>query len=214
MRVTCVEMAPLPRIPRQLLDRINRAQTSFRSSSVRAFSTTTALGHASPLSKPSKAPLAANTASRSREAQTRLSQARQSSIPGPTIRITPTSKTARPAPSPASPSNLTTPRPIQQAPTAPRPTKEAIRAAEEREVTLRAGRLKRAKQRGADAIELHKEEVAKTEYQKRSQAIKRIWTISIMMMPVILVTSYYLFGRFVLGNEVKPLPEKTRKDDD
>ncbi|KAH7166290.1 hypothetical protein EDB81DRAFT_282868 [Dactylonectria macrodidyma] len=184
-------MAALPRIPQQLLGHISRAPTPVGSSSVRAFSTSTPLRHASLPSKPPTVPSPTNTTSRSREAQNKPSQTRRSSPPSPKIRVTATPKIARPTPSFSNPS---APRPIQEALRATK-EQEAIHAAEKREATLREGRLKRAHQREAEAIELDKKEKAIAEYQERSKTIRRIWTIWIMMMPVILVTSYYLFDR-------------------
>ncbi|KAF7553911.1 hypothetical protein G7Z17_g3260 [Cylindrodendrum hubeiense] len=193
-------MAPLPRIQRLLL-RIDRAPSSIRPSHTRSLSTTASRCAASP-SKPPAGPRRAGTASRSREAQSKPSRTGRPSPPSPTIRITPsTPKVSRPAPSPASP-------------VAPGPTKEAITAAEQREASLRVARLRRADKRQEEALEEAKKKLAKKEYQKRYNTAARKWVSSIIALPILLVTSYYLFDRLALGNEQKTLPKKKEEENE
>ncbi|KAM5372521.1 hypothetical protein ACJZ2D_007421 [Fusarium nematophilum] len=86
------------------------------------------------------------------------------------------------------------------------PELDAMRAAEARDSTLRAARLRRALQRQEEALEGEKKEQAKKDYQKRYNTTKRKWVSSIVAMPILLVTSYYLFDRLVLRNEPKEMP--------
>ncbi|KAH6958003.1 hypothetical protein BKA56DRAFT_680870 [Ilyonectria sp. MPI-CAGE-AT-0026] len=197
-------MASLPRIQRLLLERIHRAQSSIRPSSVRALSTTPSR-RATPPSKPPAAPRRPETASRSREAQSKPPRTGRTSLPSPTIRVTPSApKISRPAPSPVSPSS----------PVTPGPTQEAIRAAESREAALRTARLRRAGQRQEEAMEEAKKQLAKKEYQKRYNSAARKWVSSIIALPILLVTSYYLFYRLALGHAPKTLPKARDEDEE
>ncbi|KAM0335536.1 hypothetical protein ACHAQA_000584 [Verticillium albo-atrum] len=55
------------------------------------------------------------------------------------------------------------------------------------------------------------------EYKKEYNSLTRRWTAGLIAMPVLLVTSYYLFDRLVLGHEKKVLrpadaPKKSEAD--
>lgn len=74
-------------------------------------------------------------------------------------------------------------------------TVDALRTAEAREGALRAARMRRLAQR----VDMEKEQVAKDEaqaaYDKRYKTASRKWVSSMIALPILLVTSYYLFDR-------------------
>ncbi|GJN74670.1 hypothetical protein VFPFJ_07697 [Purpureocillium lilacinum] len=46
------------------------------------------------------------------------------------------------------------------------------------------------------------------DYQKRYNTAARKWVSSIIALPILLVTSYYLFDRLALGHAQKVMPKK------
>ncbi|KAF4977108.1 hypothetical protein FZEAL_6296, partial [Fusarium zealandicum] len=84
--------------------------------------------------------------------------------------------------------------------------RSAIRAAERREATLQAGRRRRAEEQEQRALDKQREEEDRKEYEKRYKNATRKWVRSIIAMPILLVTSYYLFDRLVLKNDPMLLP--------
>uniref|UniRef100_A0A0B7JRT4 Uncharacterized protein n=1 Tax=Bionectria ochroleuca TaxID=29856 RepID=A0A0B7JRT4_BIOOC len=51
-----------------------------------------------------------------------------------------------------------------------------------------------------------KVENAKKQYKKQYNSLAWRWTTGIIAMPILLVTSYYLFDRLALGHEQKTVP--------
>ncbi|KAM0262101.1 hypothetical protein ACHAQJ_001842 [Trichoderma viride] len=85
----------------------------------------------------------------------------------------------------------------------------ALRTAEARESALRAARMRRLAQRQDREAEEAKKQEAKKEYKKRYNVAARKWVSTIIALPILLVTSYYLFDRLALGKQPKSL-EKYR----
>lgn len=79
--------------------------------------------------------------------------------------------------------------------TAPLPEPDAVRAAESRERTLRAARLLQQEMRKKKAEEERQKLEDDKKYKKRYKSAARKWTSTIVAMPILLVTSYFLFGR-------------------
>ncbi|KAL6849710.1 hypothetical protein ACO1O0_009253 [Amphichorda felina] len=116
------------------------------------------------------------------------------------------SPSAPPKPPASKPSNGKPVRPIS--PGAVPPTVEdAAEQAERRESQLRTARLRRVDQ---DAQQAAKEEAQRT-YKERYDGAARRWVSGIIAMPILLVTSWYLFDRLALGNQPKSIP-KVDKD--
>lgn len=88
-----------------------------------------------------------------------------------------------------------TPLTSEPSPLTPTVRTDAVRTAEAREAALRAARLRRQAQRVDLADEEAKKAEAKKEYQKKYKTAARKWTSTIIALPILLVTSYYLFGR-------------------
>ncbi|EGR48461.1 uncharacterized protein TRIREDRAFT_107918 [Trichoderma reesei QM6a] len=85
----------------------------------------------------------------------------------------------------------------------------ALRTAEMRESALRAARLRRLAQHQDRLAEEEKKREEKREYKRRYDGAARRWVSTIIALPILLVTSYYLFDRLVLGKKAKSL-EKYR----
>ncbi|UNI24809.1 hypothetical protein JDV02_010529 [Purpureocillium takamizusanense] len=84
-----------------------------------------------------------------------------------------------------------------------------IRTAEVREAALRAARIRRASERGDRENEDARRKQERDEYQKRYNTAARKWVSSIIALPILLVTSYYLFDRLALGHDQKVIPHGT-----
>ncbi|KAG8416049.1 hypothetical protein J3459_013851 [Metarhizium acridum] len=83
------------------------------------------------------------------------------------------------------------------------PTKDTFhKTAETRDAAVQVVRVRRAAEIKTK-VEL--ENVNQKEYQKRYQSAARKWVSTMIALPILLVTSYYLFDRLVLGNEPKTL---------
>jgi cytochrome c-type biogenesis protein CcmH/NrfG len=78
----------------------------------------------------------------------------------------------------------------------------ARRAFERREAALQAAKERR--QRGEETEE---------EYNNRYKEAKSKWVRTMIALPILLVTSYYLFERLALGKEAKTLPERLQNSD-
>ncbi|KAK3182507.1 hypothetical protein K4F52_006147 [Lecanicillium sp. MT-2017a] len=74
----------------------------------------------------------------------------------------------------------------------------------------RAARMHRAAGEEEDAQRRREAERA---YQARYKSAARRWVSSVVALPILLVTSYYLFDRLVMGHEKKELPWKKPKSD-
>ncbi|KAL7956987.1 hypothetical protein V8C34DRAFT_286855 [Trichoderma compactum] len=85
----------------------------------------------------------------------------------------------------------------------------ALRTAEARDSALRAARMRRLAQQQDRLAEEAKKKDAKKEYKRRYDTAARKWVSTIIALPILLVTSYYLFDRLALRNEPKSL-EKYR----
>ncbi|KAL7944898.1 hypothetical protein V8C42DRAFT_324037 [Trichoderma barbatum] len=85
----------------------------------------------------------------------------------------------------------------------------AFRTAEARDSALRAARMRRLAQQQDRLAEEAKKTEEKREYKKRYNVAARKWVSTIIALPILLVTSYYLFDRLALGNQPKSL-EKYR----
>ncbi|KAL6876899.1 hypothetical protein J3F83DRAFT_426821 [Trichoderma novae-zelandiae] len=85
----------------------------------------------------------------------------------------------------------------------------ALRTAEQRESALRAARLRRLAQHQDRLAEEAKAREARRAYKRRYDGAARKWVSTIIALPILLVTSYYLFDRLVLGRQPKSL-EKYR----
>ncbi|KAK4071621.1 uncharacterized protein Triagg1_5859 [Trichoderma aggressivum f. europaeum] len=85
----------------------------------------------------------------------------------------------------------------------------ALRTAEARDSALRAARMRRLAQQQDRLEEEAKKKEAKREYKRRYDTAARKWVSTIIALPILLVTSYYLFDRLALRNEPKSL-EKYR----
>ncbi|KAL7906063.1 hypothetical protein GGI35DRAFT_482849 [Trichoderma velutinum] len=88
-------------------------------------------------------------------------------------------------------------------------TSAALRTAEARDSALRAARMRRLAQQQDRLAEDAKKQEAKKEYKRRYDTAARKWVSTIIALPILLVTSYYLFDRLALKNEPKSL-EKYR----
>ncbi|KAJ4167574.1 hypothetical protein NW754_011393 [Fusarium falciforme] len=74
--------------------------------------------------------------------------------------------------------------------------------------TVRVKRLQEAKLAKDQSLQgINKAEKEK-EYKKRYNSAARKWTASIIALPILLVTSYYLFDRLVRGNKQKEMPKQ------
>lgn len=107
---------------------------------------------------------------------------------GPVIRssgrnTSSTPSAARAAPAPASTTQT------------PSPTTDAVRAAEQREMQLRWARIRRQDERKQQMEEEERKKQAKREYQEKYNTKARKWTSSIIALPILLVTTYYLVDR-------------------
>ncbi|KAL6794223.1 hypothetical protein J3E68DRAFT_406202 [Trichoderma sp. SZMC 28012] len=87
----------------------------------------------------------------------------------------------------------------------------ALRTAEARDSALRAARMRRLAQQQDRLAEEAKKKEEKREYKRRYDTAARKWVSTIIALPILLVTSYYLFDRLALRNEPKSL-EKYRGD--
>ncbi|KAF3056763.1 hypothetical protein CFAM422_012689 [Trichoderma lentiforme] len=85
----------------------------------------------------------------------------------------------------------------------------ALRTAEARDSALRAARMRRLAQQQDRLAEEAKKKEEKREYKRRYDTAARKWVSTIIALPILLVTSYYLFDRLALRNEPKSL-EKYR----
>lgn len=74
-------------------------------------------------------------------------------------------------------------------------SRAATRTAEARESALRAARMRRQAEREDRQIEEAKRRQEKEKYQKRYKTAARKWVSSLIALPILLVTSYYLFDR-------------------
>ncbi|KAM6485180.1 hypothetical protein HDV62DRAFT_354310 [Trichoderma sp. SZMC 28011] len=88
-------------------------------------------------------------------------------------------------------------------------TGAALRTAEARDSALRAARMRRLAQQQDRLAEEAKKKEEKREYKRRYDTAARKWVSTIIALPILLVTSYYLFDRLALRNEPKSL-EKYR----
>lgn len=78
----------------------------------------------------------------------------------------------------------------------------ARRAYERREAALEAAKERR--KQGLETAE---------EYEERYKEAKSTWVRTMVAMPILLVTSYFLFERLALGKEVKELPKEFKNRD-
>ncbi|KAK7423970.1 hypothetical protein QQZ08_008794 [Neonectria magnoliae] len=88
-----------------------------------------------------------------------------------------------------------------------------------REQVLRIARLQRAGHRKEEIFEVQKKKLAQLDYISRYNSAARKWVSSIIALPILLVTSYYLFDRprswtVVLGNVAKVLPKDMQQDNE
>ncbi|KAH6609044.1 hypothetical protein Trco_002390 [Trichoderma cornu-damae] len=74
-------------------------------------------------------------------------------------------------------------------------TAAALRTAEARESALRAARLRRLAQRQDREAEEARRREEKEEYTKKYDVAARKWVSTMIALPILLVTSYYLFDR-------------------
>ena len=70
-----------------------------------------------------------------------------------------------------------------------------MRTAEARESALRAARMRRQAEREDMKVEEAKRRLENDKYQKRYKSAARKWVSSLIALPILLVTSYYLFDR-------------------
>ncbi|TFB02810.1 hypothetical protein CCMA1212_005233 [Trichoderma ghanense] len=82
-----------------------------------------------------------------------------------------------------------------------------------RESALRAARLRRLAQRQDRLAEEDKAQEEKREYKRRYDGAARRWVSTIIALPILFVTSYYLFDRLVLGKKPKSLEKYREKAD-
>lgn len=73
--------------------------------------------------------------------------------------------------------------------------REALRTAEAREAALRVARIRRLDERETRSRDAAEERHKQDSYQDRYKSASRKWTSSIVALPILLVTSYYLFER-------------------
>ncbi|PNY18345.1 Uncharacterized protein TCAP_07541 [Tolypocladium capitatum] len=83
----------------------------------------------------------------------------------------------------------------------------AMRTAEARESALRAARMRRQAEREDRQSEEAKKRLESEKYQKRYKTAARKWVSSLIALPILLVTSYYLFDRLALGHAQKSMPK-------
>ncbi|WAO93593.1 Hypothetical protein NCS54_01114400 [Fusarium falciforme] len=82
------------------------------------------------------------------------------------------------------------------------------RRSPDNETIQRVKRLQEAKLAKDQSLQgINKAEKEK-EYKKRYNSAARKWTASIIALPILLVTSYYLFDRLVRGNKQKEMPKQ------
>ncbi|KAI9896280.1 hypothetical protein N3K66_008452 [Trichothecium roseum] len=60
--------------------------------------------------------------------------------------------------------------------------------------------------------EKDKKEREKEEYRRKYKDLRFRWLTGIIAMPILLVTSYHLYDRLVLGTEKKEIPEAFREN--
>ncbi|TWU77482.1 hypothetical protein ED733_007069 [Metarhizium rileyi] len=73
---------------------------------------------------------------------------------------------------------------------------------EAKDAALRAVRMKRTVEGETKAA---MKEAAKKDYQRRYDVAARKWVSTMIALPILIVTSYYLFDRLALGNGPKTL---------
>ncbi|KAI8714117.1 hypothetical protein NCS52_01131100 [Fusarium sp. LHS14.1] len=76
------------------------------------------------------------------------------------------------------------------------------------ETIQRVKRLQQAKLAKDQSLEGIEKAEKNKEFQKRYKSAARKWTASIIALPILLVTSYYLFDRLVKGNKQKEMPKQ------
>ncbi|ODA79961.1 hypothetical protein RJ55_05559 [Drechmeria coniospora] len=88
----------------------------------------------------------------------------------------------------------------------------AAEAAVAREAALRAARIRRQAERNDKELQDSKRRQDNESYQQRYKVAARRWLSSIIALPILLVTSYYLFDRLVLGHDQKVMPKTVPAD--
>ncbi|KAJ3474423.1 hypothetical protein NLG97_g9854 [Lecanicillium saksenae] len=103
------------------------------------------------------------------------------------------------------------PRPPPASRSSPKPASSAVRqtpAANNASAAAAATRARLNAEKGAPPVETAEE------YQARYKSAARRWTSTIIALPILLVTSYYLFDRLALGNAQKELNRESMRRDD
>ncbi|PHH93257.1 hypothetical protein CDD83_9527 [Cordyceps sp. RAO-2017] len=90
---------------------------------------------------------------------------------------------------------------------------KALRNAEAREAALRAARARRRGDRDDCEAAAAKKRLEEEDYRKRYRSAARKWVAGMTALPFLIVTSYMLFDRLVLGNTPKQLPAQPAADD-
>ncbi|KAM3558580.1 hypothetical protein MY1884_003918 [Beauveria asiatica] len=107
-------------------------------------------------------------------------------------------------------------QPPRQQPPTPTTARRQAAAAAPRSAgsgTTAAATLSRT-QAEKDAASSRRPAETADEYKTRYKSAARRWTLTMIALPILLVTSYYLFDRLALGHERKVYNrEKTRRDD-
>ncbi|RTE74741.1 hypothetical protein BHE90_010804 [Fusarium euwallaceae] len=83
------------------------------------------------------------------------------------------------------------------------------RRSPDNETMQRVKRLQQAKLAKDQSLQGIDKAEKEKEYQKRYKSAARKWTASIIALPILLVTSYYLFDRLVRGNKQKEMPKQS-----
>ncbi|KAM4055979.1 hypothetical protein HRG_002904 [Hirsutella rhossiliensis] len=122
----------------------------------------------------------------------------------PTLKGTTTGASGRPKKA------LTTKPPTISSPNQHR---EALRTAEAREAALRVARMRRLDERENRSREAAEEKLKRDSYQGRYKSASKKWTSTIVALPILLVTSYYLFQRRELAHHWPQvaLPNRRRR---
>ncbi|KAM3562187.1 hypothetical protein ARSEF4850_002871 [Beauveria asiatica] len=107
-------------------------------------------------------------------------------------------------------------QPPRQQPPTPTTARRQAAAAAPRSAgsgTTAAATLSRT-QAEKDAASSRRPAETADEYKTRYKSAARRWTLTMIALPILLVTSYYLFDRLALGHERKVYNRvKTRRDD-
>ncbi|KJZ75405.1 hypothetical protein HIM_05331 [Hirsutella minnesotensis 3608] len=83
--------------------------------------------------------------------------------------------------------------------------RDALRSAEARETVLRAARTRRLAEKQESEREAAMAQLERENYERRYKAASRRWLSTMVALPFLIVTTYYLYGRLFLGHDQKKI---------